>query len=241
MNLPNKALFDSKISKAQSGCWEWGGDKSLFGYGRCCATFGGKKRILAAHRVAWMFANGPIPSGMCVCHKCDNPSCVNPGHLFLGTIADNNRDRHAKGRDATGARAGSFVHAERMLRGERHPRAKVSDADVVEIRRAYFAGEATQKQLGERFGIRDTQVSNIVRGASRDGVLSMSKVEPKETPRMYAKGERHSMAKLSLADVKAIRELGSQGVPRREIAEKFGVSIASVGNILRFVSWKEAE
>ena len=83
-----------KRTRRTDGCWVWIGAKTN-GYGVIC--IGGTK-TRQAHRVSWELENGPIPDGMCVCHHCDNPSCVRPDHLFLGTRADNNRDRDAKGR-----------------------------------------------------------------------------------------------------------------------------------------------
>lgn len=76
------------------GCWEWAAGRSGSGYG----GFAVHQRVEGAHRVAWELWNGPVPDGLQVCHRCDNPTCVRPDHLFLGTIQDNQRDKVAKGR-----------------------------------------------------------------------------------------------------------------------------------------------
>lgn len=130
---------------AATGCREWQGAIGIKGYGR---VGGGGK----AHRAAWELTNGPIPDGLCVLHRCDNPPCCEPAHLFLGTKADNNRDMYAKGR------ANPYDR-----HGERNPANKLSDAQRVEIVRRYRSGEALQQQLADEYGVTQTRVSQIVR------------------------------------------------------------------------------
>ncbi len=76
-------------------CWEWQFSKYKNGYGK----FSHLRKSNYTHRISWELKNGEIPKGLCVLHKCDNPCCVNPDHLFLGTIGDNNHDRDVKGRN----------------------------------------------------------------------------------------------------------------------------------------------
>ncbi len=128
-------------------CWEWTGYK-IRGYGQIKHT---SKKTVSAHRTSYELHKGPIPTGMWVCHRCDNPSCVNPDHLFLGTSMDNYVDMVAKGRRADSS-------------GEKNSQSKVTADQVVEIRRAYAAREGSQYALARKFGMTQSAISHIVSG-----------------------------------------------------------------------------
>jgi hypothetical protein len=106
-----------------------------------------KGRSESAHRVAWELERGPIPEGLLVCHRCDNPSCVNPSHLFLGTQGDNMRDKVAKGRHDT--------------RGERNARARLTEGQVWEIKSILAAGQLSHREIGALFGVARGAVGDI--------------------------------------------------------------------------------
>jgi hypothetical protein len=146
--IPYPDRFWSKVNKTD-GCWEWIAGRNKDGYGQIGKTHGD---AVGAHRVAYELMVGPIPEGMCVLHRCDNPGCVNPDHLFLGTRADNTADMKAKGR----ARGPSFY-------GASNANAKLTEQDVREIR--FIGGSGiSQRALGLLYGVGQTQVGRILRG-----------------------------------------------------------------------------
>lgn len=106
--------FLSKVRRGASpDCWAWNGARNSAGYGALNTDAG----VVLAHRLAWALANGEIPDGMFVCHRCDNPSCTNPSHLFLGTHADNMRDMMEKGRHGMLGRTHTIESRERIKAG----------------------------------------------------------------------------------------------------------------------------
>jgi len=137
------ARFESKFKKTD-GCWEWEGCKSKSGYGQF-GVRGDNSYFVSryTHRVSWELYRGEIPKGLCVLHRCDNPSCVNPEHLFLGTHKDNTQDMVEKGRHLEGNRSSSEKLIGRNLtegtkkkmslakQGEKHFRAKPVEIDGV--------------------------------------------------------------------------------------------------------------
>lgn len=131
-------------SAGPEGCWPWTAARRREGYGH----FAGGPGLSYAHRFSYWLATGQHPGDLLVRHTCDNPPCVNPAHLELGTIADNMADRHNRGRDA---------------RGERINHAKLTDADVLSIRHRFEQGES-HSDLAAAFGVSRSNVCRIVNG-----------------------------------------------------------------------------
>ena len=147
ITLKEKAVrrFWSFIDKkGEDECWTWKGAKLTNGYG---AFSVGIKRI-SAHRFSWNLHFGEIPKGMVVCHKCDNPPCANPNHLFIGTDAENQRDKKEKGRAA---------------RGEANNKAKLTEDDVREIRLMINQG-LSSRVIASKFNVRHAAILTIKNG-----------------------------------------------------------------------------
>lgn len=152
--------FWKKVDKSgPNDCWLWTAAKSKKGYG----SFGAGKNS-SSHRISWTLSNGQIPDELCVCHRCDNPPCVNPDHLFLGTNLDNVRDKISKGRARydCGDNHHARLRPERMARGERCSNAKLTAEKVIEIRTIYAAGGTTLKKLGAQFDVHLSLISLVV-------------------------------------------------------------------------------
>lgn len=148
--LTPAARFWRKVDKSGE-CWEWRGALVRRGYGAFTVTAG---VLLRAHRVAWVFTRGAIPPGKFICHRCDNPACVRPAHLFVGDALSNAQDRQRKGRS-------------RAPRGENHGRAKLSWASVKAIRAEYERGRnrfqpGNRRMLAARYGIKPSVIRDVV-------------------------------------------------------------------------------
>jgi hypothetical protein len=128
-------------------CWIYTGAINMYGYGHISL----KRKTYLAHRVSYSLFAGPIPQGMCVCHKCDRPACINPIHLWLGTNADNVRDRNLKGRN-------------RCAVGEKQWASKLTDIKVKAIRILYANGISVE-DLASMFEISRSRAHTVARGA----------------------------------------------------------------------------
>jgi hypothetical protein len=146
--------FWAKVRKS-SGCWEWTGSTFKRGYGQLKVRCSDGLRVhLPAHRLSWELHFGPVPDGMFVCHHCDNPPCTNPEHLFLGTHGDNMADMYRKGRGR-----------KRGLPGELSPAARLTAADVAEMRRHFQIGLGRGSAgAAEAYGICQPHAYRILSG-----------------------------------------------------------------------------
>lgn len=159
-------LDNVKIS--ESGCWEYQGDKDSHGYGRFtiyARYLKERKRKFFAHRVAYAFFNGADPGEKLVCHKCDNPCCINPDHLFLGSHQDNMNDMRDKGRRAP-------------QDGENNGHARLDEPSVREIIKKIQEGK-TNIAIAKDHGVTHSQVSLIRRGKVWQKVANDMNYEPK--------------------------------------------------------------
>ena len=153
--MPKKSVegrFWEKVDiRGEDDCWNWLASVNKGGYGRF--GFNGKQQ--KAHRVSWMLHNGDIPEGMHVLHICiANRRCVNPDHLYLGTDQDNMDDK---------------VNQGRVPKGEAHYKAKLTDEEVIEIRKKYIPWKYPLRKLAREYGVNQSTISDIVNNKTRRG------------------------------------------------------------------------
>lgn len=137
--------FWSKVNRAEPDvCWEWAASTQRRGYGQ----FSAGSRMVGAHRIAFFLGTGQQPTGLHVCHKCDNKRCCNPRHLFLGTNGDNMADKASKG-----------LAWSPCLKGEKNGRSKLTTEEVLAIRES----NETQTRLAKKYGVSQVRISQIQR------------------------------------------------------------------------------
>ena len=136
------------IPEPMTGCWLWIGSCNPAGYG----WFGIERKTFLAHRASWLIFRSPIPPGMQVLHKCDNPPCVNPDHLFLGKDAENNQDKVNKGRQKIGTK---------------DPNAKLTESDIIDIR----IDNRPQSMIAKDYGVHQAIISRIKSGKTWKHVI----------------------------------------------------------------------
>lgn len=166
----DKLRFLKKVNNIGGGCWEWGGclyDKKGGGYGGF--SIGGKP--FRAHRIAWVIKNGEIKNGLQVLHKCDNPKCCRPDHLFLGTSTDNMQDCAFKKRNTMikhpeKASRGDAHYSRRrpeiLKRGEDNWNSKITKEDVLEIRRLHSEMGFSSREIAVNYLISCRSIRDII-------------------------------------------------------------------------------
>jgi len=140
--------FWDKVDKSagSGGCWLWMASTDGYGYGQFWNAQ--KHAQVPAHRFLWELLHGSIPKGMCICHHCDNPICVNPTHLFLGTKADNAQDAVAKGR---------------MHLGEAHGQSKLTKRDIIAIRKRHDSDDEICRELAMIYEVGIRHIYKIIK------------------------------------------------------------------------------
>lgn len=145
-----KRLANGAQINETTGCWEWQKHRNNYGYGKLTVS----GRGVYAHRLSYELCNGSIPQGMDLMHKCDNPRCINPDHLSVGTRSQNMKDCSTRGR--------AKIPTSKSY-GESNGASKLREVDIRSIRRLLDKG-CTQREIAERFGISQSQVSHIKLG-----------------------------------------------------------------------------
>lgn len=207
---PAEERFWMQLKKTDT-CWLWVSNRDRYGYGRFLGAVRGVSTKFA-HRFSYMLHKGDIPSGMLVCHKCDNPPCVNPEHLFLGTESDNMNDKISKGRH-------------RAAFGENAGRAILTEEQV----RAILVDPRPHTAIAADYGVKGSTIGSIKQRVSWSHIEG---IEPAHAPRVSAhKGVSDKITPEIVVGIRASNETYNV------LAQRFGVSISTICDIRKKRSW----
>lgn len=193
----------SRIENVED-CWIWLGSINQDGYGNIWVD----KKPWRTHRLSYFIHKGEIQKGLCVCHKCDKPACINPEHLWLGTHIDNMKD---------------MVTKKRTLYAEQRPNNKIPSWVRPEIVKKYLSG-ITQLQLAKEYNCHASAIYNAINCIIPDRIKGF-------------RGEKHPKAKLTEKDVLQIRKYFDDGLNKKDIASKYNITQQAVNRIVKRIAW----
>jgi len=222
--MKEKLKFYRKISNPDSnGCMNWLGAKTRNGYGTLTWN---KKPMTLAHRLSYKLHKGSIPENMCVCHTCDNPSCVNPDHLWIGTIAENNQDMVNKDRQ----------HLKKGMRLS----SKLTELQIKDIRNKILQG-ITMVELSKVYGVSDRTINNINSGKLWPSIDTKEHrlLRLKKVKEMRSKHSSKLATKLTIEQIKEIKIRLSNGEGQKNIGLDYGVSQFCIYEIKHGRRWKD--
>lgn len=219
-------LLDKIVVDEATGCWNWTGSALPTGYGKL--TVNGKQT--STHRISYVVHYGPIPPGMHVCHRCDNPRCIRFDHLWLGTPKANMQDRDRKGRDRYKGKGKTP-----RIRGPRTD--KINPDLATEIHQLRSCGMYTA-DIAQQVGMSTGAIRRFLRGDTWKESYQEIRADLKS--RTSAPRSIHR-AKLTGDQVREIRQLHSNGVTRQQLAENFDIKLSTLSDLLNRVTWKHID
>lgn len=217
--------FNSKINKT-TNCWMWIGakDKNRYGVFKISNPI---RKMKKAHRISYEIYKGQIPINTLVCHSCDNPACVNPNHLFLGTPKDNSLDMVKKNRQSKGDK----VIYKKRQRGDNHSNSKLTEIKVIKIRNNYSNG-ATMEFLSKKYFVHISTIAKAIHGKQ------WGHIKNNILPIKGSKGENNAMAKFTKEQIIIIRKRYKiENITMYKLAKEYGVNFNSISNIIKRKTW----
>jgi predicted DNA-binding protein YlxM (UPF0122 family) len=226
--IENKDItrFWSKVKiVANAECWIWIAGKDWDGYGLFKTS--NPRKTKKAHRISYFIAHGFIDDKLQVCHTCDNPSCVNPNHLFQGTPKENTTDMIKKGRGIKG----DHVPYERRARGSSHHSAKLTDKKVAKIRKLYSEG-ISMDALANAYSVATSTVARAIHGER------WNHVQGNTSPIKGAKGINNAAAKFTEDQIVTIRQRHANGdITMYKLAKEYNVNFNCISKIIKRKTW----
>lgn len=212
----NKQDIYNFIDRVETGCWNWTRAKDGKGYGVAYVPY-----RISAHRLSFEVTHGPIPAGKHVLHRCDNPACINPDHLFVGTHRDNMLDKENKGR-------ANHVGAQ----GTRNGNSILTEKDVISLLRDYVSGLA-RKEIAAKYGIRESSVSDYTSGDAWTHLHGKH-----GCPTLEELSAARRISPVTEADVREVWRLHFEGKSAPEISKIVGHSVYTIDGIVLGRTWR---